>query len=123
MSRILTPVNGHVLNIFHAATGFQAAVKTKSLIFFIRGCETGVMAGPGRKPTVSDDEILREFALDRAPFMHPTELAETLDMSRQGVYERLKDLEEKGLLASKKTGGARNWWLTDKGRAYISAES
>jgi len=81
------------------------------------------MTGSGRKKTVSDVEILREFAICEAPFMHPTELTEPMDMSRQGVYKRLKKLEDDGLLNSKKTGQTRNWWLTDEGRRYVSSNS
>ncbi|WP_240936914.1 winged helix-turn-helix domain-containing protein [Halomicrobium mukohataei] len=81
------------------------------------------MGERGRKKTVSDVEILRQFALEPAPFMHPTELTETLDMSRQGVYKRLKDLEEQGLLKSKKAADTRNWWITDEGRRYLSEKS
>jgi len=81
------------------------------------------MPDPGRKPTVSDVEILREFALCPDPFMHATELTETLDLSRQGVHNRLETLQEKGYLDSKMTGGTRNWWLTDDGRNYLSEQS
>lgn len=81
------------------------------------------MGKRGRKKTVSDLDILREFALEEAPFIHPTELTDTLDMSRQGVYKRLVQLEEEGLLDSKKAADARNWWLTDEGRRYISENS
>jgi DNA-binding IclR family transcriptional regulator len=81
------------------------------------------MPDPGRKPTVSDVEILREFALCPDPFMHATELTETLDLSRQGVHNRLEKLQEKGYLDSKMTGGTRNWWLTSDGRNYLSEQS
>lgn len=81
------------------------------------------MGDRGRNKTVSDLDILREFALEEAPFIHPTELTETLDMSRQGVYKRLVQLEEEGFLDSKKAADARNWWLTDEGRRYISENS
>jgi len=81
------------------------------------------MGERGRKKTVSDVEILRQFALEAAPFMHPTELTDSLEMSRQGVYKRLKDLEEQGLLESKKAADTRNWWLTDAGRRYLSENS
>lgn len=81
------------------------------------------MSGPGRKPTVSDVEILREFALCPDPFMHATELSDAMDMSRQGVHNRLEQLQEEGYLDSKMTGGTRNWWLTDEGRNYISEQS
>jgi len=81
------------------------------------------MTEPGRNPTVSDVEILREFALCPDPFMHATELAETLGMSRQGVHNRLEGLQEQGYLDSKLTGGTRNWWITDAGRSYLSEQS
>jgi predicted transcriptional regulator len=79
------------------------------------------MAQPGRKPTVSDEEILRQFMLSPEPFLHPTELTEPLDMSRQGVFKRLQKLEEKGLLDSKKTAGTRNFWITDDGKSYVAS--
>jgi predicted transcriptional regulator len=81
------------------------------------------MAQPGRKPTVSDNEILRQFMLSPDPFLHPTELTEPLDMSRQGVFKRLKGLEERGLLDSKKTGGTRNFWITDEGKSYVASDA
>jgi predicted transcriptional regulator len=81
-----------------------------------------IVSKPGRQPNVSDRRILREMMMDRAPFVHPTELAETLGMSRQGVYNRLTELEENGLVGSKKTGGTRNFWVTDAGREYATAE-
>jgi len=81
------------------------------------------MPGPGRKPTVSDVDILREFALCPDPFMHATEVAEAIDLSRQGAHKRLDQLQEDGYLDSKMTGGTRNWWLTDEGRNYLSEES
>lgn len=80
------------------------------------------MTSPGRQPTVSDSEILRQFMLSPAPFLHPTELTESLDMSRHGVYNRLTDLEDRGLLKSKKTGGTRNFWITDKGREFLTKQ-
>lgn len=92
------------------------------MVIFIFGVNNLTMSGPGRRKTVSDAEILREFALNRAPFMHPTELAERFDMSRQGIYKRLVALEDEGLLQSKKAADARNWWLTDEGRDYLSEQ-
>lgn len=78
------------------------------------------MSKRGRKPTVSDEDILREFMLSPAPFLHPVELTEKLDMSRHGVYNRLTDLQDEGMLDSKKTGGTRNFWITEKGRKYVA---
>jgi len=81
------------------------------------------MASPGREPETQDRHILREFMLAEAPFLHATELADTFDMSRQGVYKRLVKLEERGLLKSKKSGNVRNWWITDEGKRYVVEQS
>jgi len=81
------------------------------------------MPKPGRQPSVSDREILRAIMMSRAPFVHPTELADEFDMSRQGVYERLVKLADKGYLSSKKTGGTRNFWITDEGRNFATSDN
>lgn len=73
----------------------------------------------GRKPTISDEEILRRFALTAAPVVSSQELAEAFDFSVQGIRYRLVDLEEEGLIASKKAGSARMWWLTEEGRRRV----
>ena len=55
----------------------------------------------GRKPEVEDREILEQFVQSDEPAFGANELAELVDMSRQGVDYRLRDLQEKGLVASK----------------------
>lgn len=82
------------------------------------------MVKPGRKPEVSDVEILREFMLTAEPFLHPTELVGEFGIeSRQGIYNRFVELEDEGFLDSKKTAGTRNWWITDAGRRYVADNS
>ena len=74
----------------------------------------------GRKPTVSNEAILREFLLSSDPVQTTSELVEPLDMTRQGVHSRLQSLQEEGYLDSKEAGSkARVWWITDRGRAYV----
>ncbi len=74
----------------------------------------------GRKRTVSDEAILREFLLSSDPVQTTTELVEPLDMTRQGVHSRLQTLQEQGYLDSKEVGSkARVWWITDDGHAYV----
>ncbi|MCT9098176.1 winged helix-turn-helix domain-containing protein [Haloarchaeobius sp. HME9146] len=80
------------------------------------------MTGAGRKPTVTDIEILQQFVRSPDPVLHPTELTETLDMSRQGVYKRLEKLVDDGALSSKKVAGTRIFWITDAGREQATAE-
>ena len=78
------------------------------------------MGSPGRKPTVTDIDILREFVLTPDPVLHPTELTDPLDLSRQGVHNRLQELAEKGDLASKKVAGTRIFWITESGRERVA---
>lgn len=67
--------------------------------------------GPGRKPQVSDEEILQIFQDSEDPVLIATEVAEQLPIGRRGVYERLKNLESEGTLQSKKVGGRSTvWW-------------
>ncbi|MFB6198194.1 MAG: HTH domain-containing protein [Halobacteriaceae archaeon] len=67
--------------------------------------------GPGRKPKVSDEEILVLFEEADDPVLKTAEIAEKLPIGRRAVYDRLRALEEAGVLKSKKTG-ARGavWW-------------
>lgn len=78
------------------------------------------MTDPGRKPTVSDIEILRIFVLTPDPVFLASELTEDLDMSRQGVLRRLDQLESNDLLRSKKAGGRRIFWITHKGHRAVA---
>jgi predicted transcriptional regulator len=64
---------------------------------------------------VNDATIIREIALARGPAVFAVELTGPLDMSRQGVDRRLRDLQDKGLVNSKKAGRARMWWVSDDG--------
>lgn len=66
---------------------------------------------PGRKPTVSDKEILAVFVNAEDPVLMADEVAESLPIGRRAVYNRLCSLEDQGILRSKKTG-ARSivWW-------------
>lgn len=81
------------------------------------------MGEPGRKPTVSDVEILREFVVSPDPVLHPTELTDSLDMSRQGIYKRFEKLESSGELKSKKIAGTRVFWITESGRETFAQSS
>jgi predicted ArsR family transcriptional regulator len=67
--------------------------------------------GPGRKPTVSDGEILDIFRNSSDPILTAPEIAEHISISRRGILDRLKTLEADGTLESKKVGGRRTvWW-------------
>jgi predicted transcriptional regulator len=69
----------------------------------------------GRKPTVSDSEILSIFRESSDPALSTGEIADDLGMSQQGAYSRLSDLVDEGLIETKKFGQGRGWWLTEDG--------
>jgi predicted ArsR family transcriptional regulator len=73
----------------------------------------------GRKPVVSDEQILSLFLDSPDPVMSAPELAEELPISKTGVYKRLRDLQERELLASKKIGQGRAWWITETGEEFL----
>lgn len=76
--------------------------------------------GRGPKPQVSDDEILQIFKDVEDPFLTASEVADELPIGRRGVYDRLKGLEETGMLKSKKVGGrTTGWWYP----GYTSTET
>jgi len=67
--------------------------------------------GPGRKPTVSNEEILAVFVNAEDPVLMADEVAESLPIGRRAVYNRLRSLEDQGFLQSKKTGARSTvWW-------------
>jgi predicted ArsR family transcriptional regulator len=73
----------------------------------------------GRKPVVSDTQLLRLFAEEDDPVVSAPELAERLPISKTGVYKRLRDLDERGLIDSKKIGQGKAWWITQSGREVL----
>lgn len=62
---------------------------------------------------VSDNQILREFEEAEAPYLTASELADRLDMTRQGIHDRLVDLYERGELERKKSGRTVGWWINN----------
>jgi predicted transcriptional regulator len=74
------------------------------------------MSGPGRKPTISDAKFLQEMRLIPEPVVTATEIADRIDMTPQGVNQRLDDLVDAGYVKQKKVGArAVVYWLTDAG--------
>jgi predicted ArsR family transcriptional regulator len=74
----------------------------------------------GRKPTVSDERFLQVLSDSTLPVFSTTEVAEAVGFStNKGAYNRLLDLQKRGLVASKMIGRTRAWWLTDAGRAHL----
>jgi predicted ArsR family transcriptional regulator len=76
----------------------------------------------GRTPVVSDEQILECFVEADDPVLSAPELADELPISKTGVYKRLRDLDERGLIDSKKFGQGKAWWITDDGRDFLGSE-
>jgi len=76
----------------------------------------------GRKRQTTDTQILEAIALSPHPVVVASELAEDLNMTRQGVHSRLTELEEEGYIESAMKAASRVWWLTDDGRKYIASD-
>jgi len=67
--------------------------------------------GPGRRPEVTDDEILAVFKASVDPILTTSEVASEFDITHRGVRDRLEKLEDENILKSKKVGArAIVWW-------------
>jgi len=67
----------------------------------------------GRPPETTDRQYLRLFRESDDPVLFTSEVAESVGVTQQGAYNRLKELQERGFLDSKK-GQERVWWLTKR---------
>jgi predicted transcriptional regulator len=80
------------------------------------------MSNAGRKPTVSDEEILRAVRVHPEPVITAKDIVEQIELTRQGVHNRLEDLVEEGYLKRKEVGSrAVVYWLSDKGKERAAA--
>lgn len=71
---------------------------------------------PGRKPRVSDEEILAVFRAADDPVLSTGEVTEHLPIKRSATYKRLDTLREEERLAGKEVGSRANvWWIPDEG--------
>ena len=69
------------------------------------------MSTPGPTKRVSDDEIIDCLQNMKAPFATGKDVASQINLSAEQCRNRLDDLEKKGLVASKRAGSARGWWV------------
>lgn len=68
----------------------------------------------GRKPRVTDADLLDVFQATSDPVLSTAEVADRVPIKRRGVLNRLRDLEGRGALASKQIGGRNTvWWRPD----------
>ncbi|PSP56362.1 hypothetical protein BRC82_02390 [Halobacteriales archaeon QS_1_67_19] len=69
---------------------------------------------PGRKPRVSDDEILQLFRDTDDPVLSTAEVTDELSIKRSATYKRLSSLRDDGRLYNKQIGGRNTvWWLSE----------
>lgn len=72
-------------------------------------------AKPGRKPRVSDEEILQLFREADDPVLSTAEVTEQLPIKRSATYKRLTTLRDEGQLTGKEIGGRNTvWWIPDR---------
>lgn len=74
----------------------------------------------GRKPTVSDIEILVFFQKSDDPVLVTKEVADYFGLSTVGMVKRLKALRDEGYLGNKRPSNEHIWWLTNKGSECIN---
>lgn len=72
------------------------------------------MARPGPAPTVTPEDVLGVFAgrADPTEPLTAPEIADELGCSRRTALDKLRALDERGDVRSKKVGGrSRVWWV------------
>jgi hypothetical protein len=68
----------------------------------------------GRKPRVTDKDLLDVFRQTNDPVLSTAEVADEIPIQRRGTLRRLRSLEAAGDLDSKSIGGRNTvWWLSD----------
>jgi hypothetical protein len=73
----------------------------------------------GRKPVVSDEEILGVFQEADDPVLSAPEVADSLPIGETGTYKRLRKLRDRELLESKNVGQGVAWWLSEEGESFL----
>lgn len=65
----------------------------------------------GRKPRVTDEELLTVFDEASDPVLTTSEVAERVPIGKRGVLKRLERLADEGQLMRKDVGArAQVWW-------------
>jgi len=69
------------------------------------------MSSPGPARQVTDKEIIAAIKGIDDPFASTMEIADSVGLGRQGTLDRLQQLCDKGVVASKKAGNGIGWWV------------
>lgn len=77
----------------------------------------------GPDPKDSDEEILQLFVDNPDPVYFASELAEELDMSEEGVRQRIDSMISDGRILTKKPGErTRVYWISREGRLWLKKQ-
>jgi len=77
----------------------------------------------GRKPRVTDSDLLDVFRETADPVLSTAEVSDALPIKRRGTLNRLRGLEAEGALDSKQIGGRNTVWWAIGERAERRRES
>jgi hypothetical protein len=80
------------------------------------------MTRTGRKPRVSDEELLEAMESFDSPMCGTPELGEKVDLSRRGLHDRLGRMQKRGLVDRRKYSGTTLWWPVEGWRDVLEAE-
>ncbi|MDS0475709.1 winged helix-turn-helix domain-containing protein [Natrinema sp. 1APR25-10V2] len=70
----------------------------------------------GRGPHATDEDILSVLRTTNDPVLSTAEIADQLPIKRRATLDRLRALEDTGLVESKRIGGRNTvWWLSAAG--------
>lgn len=69
--------------------------------------------GPGRKPRVTDDEIVAVIREDERPVLTTSMIAEQLPIKRRGLLKRLNALTDDGRVEQMDVGPRSQVWYVD----------
>ena len=77
----------------------------------------------GRKPTVSDEDILQVFLNASDPVLTTSEVADQIGLGRRGTLDRLNQLAENGKIQTKQVGNTGAvWWYRKSLQEKYSSE-
>jgi len=77
----------------------------------------------GRKPRVTDEDLLAVFRSTSDPVLSTAEVADAVPIKRRGTLNRLQGLEEDGGLESKQIGGRNTvWWFVDDPEGFAAGD-
>jgi len=72
--------------------------------------------------SVSLDDVLAVFTAVRGPVVTSGDVADACECSRETARRKLRDLEERGQVNSRKTAGRVVWWVVDAGPAGVDPD-